>query len=252
MGVLRQARKPNNQICRLVNGPARGRQGNDFQAWSRAEWDPCSNFRRHTCHSTDDGPPVTWRIGAPPAGDNRNVSQSAGSHFLGKYGFDSQTAGSICCATADMGKGVTSTVSDHGFRALNNDPLFTNRAYSWPLQDYQSNPTKNGVVLPHDIASANWQKRQVVQSVLAGDLPEAALRDDDDDDDGEKSVKCSACDIVIYYDTEEVIYFEDSDMIPVEQIATMVELVVSPTSTVPEETAPIVFGVPGGLRNAAL
>jgi hypothetical protein len=85
MGVLKEARKPNKQICRLVNGPANGRQGVDFNQWSRAVYAPCSTYRKEICKSKDD-PPVTWVIGQPPPGDNRLIAQGLGSHFIGKYG----------------------------------------------------------------------------------------------------------------------------------------------------------------------
>lgn len=58
-------------------------------------------------------------------------------HFIQKYGFDSQTAGSECWETATFndanGNPTTSTVLDHGFRVLNDDVILTDADYDWPL-----------------------------------------------------------------------------------------------------------------------
>jgi hypothetical protein len=134
--------------------------------------------------------------------------------------------------------------------------MFTNAAYAWPLQNYKSNPGQKGVVLPTNVASAAWQKRQIVQSVLAGRLTEAALHGD-----GEE-VECNTCDVLFDDETGDLIYLNNSDIIDgelvlVEEIITSVEPV-SPTAIVevsragarvhhggPLETAPPVLAFRG-------
>lgn len=50
----------------------------------------------------------------------------SGKHFIDAYGFDEQTAGSLCWATytytEQPGTISTSTPVDHGFRVLDDDP----------------------------------------------------------------------------------------------------------------------------------
>lgn len=57
---------------------------------------------------------------------NGNRGAANGAHFLTAYGFDSQTANSLCFASytyTDSNNQLQNTmVADHGFRALNNDP----------------------------------------------------------------------------------------------------------------------------------
>jgi hypothetical protein len=110
--------------------------------------------------------------------------------------------------------------------------MFTNPVYAWPLQNYKNNPGGKGVVLPTNVASAAWRKRQIVQSVLAGNLTDAAL-----DEGGEEEVECNTCDVLIDDETGALIYLNDSDimdgeLVPAEEIITSVEPVVSPTAIV--------------------
>ncbi len=59
-----------------------------------------------------------------PYPGNRGIA--AGRHFLAAYGFDSQTANSLCFAsytyTGADNKVSNTMVQDHGFRALDDDP----------------------------------------------------------------------------------------------------------------------------------
>lgn len=59
-----------------------------------------------------------------PLNGNRGIA--AGAHFVSAYGFDSQTANSLCFAsyTYTDGSGTiqNTMVPDHGFRALDDDP----------------------------------------------------------------------------------------------------------------------------------
>ena len=60
MGNLRESGNNAPQACRLVNGPANGLQGNDWNAFKMAQWAPCSTFRSAVCGINDNGPYVTW------------------------------------------------------------------------------------------------------------------------------------------------------------------------------------------------
>lgn len=62
MGNLAESGNNGPQACRLVNGPANGRQGNDCQMWKLAQWKPCSTYRAAVCNSNDGGPPATWYV----------------------------------------------------------------------------------------------------------------------------------------------------------------------------------------------
>lgn len=83
MGALLEAKAPNPQVVRLVNGPANGLQGVDFKLWKTASWLPCSALRKA---NKKPDPPVTWKFGAYPAGDNRAIALGVGRHFVQKYG----------------------------------------------------------------------------------------------------------------------------------------------------------------------
>lgn len=61
--------------------------------------------------------------------------------------------------------------------------IFTMNAYNWPLQNYKLAPTKAKGNYPTDVASADWLKREVVQSVLAGNGSEAAVYEYEDADE---------------------------------------------------------------------
>jgi hypothetical protein len=55
MGALVEGRLPNPQACRLVNGPANGRQGTDFQQFLLAQWTPCSSYKQNQCSTSNPG-----------------------------------------------------------------------------------------------------------------------------------------------------------------------------------------------------
>lgn len=62
MGNLAESGNKAPQACRLVNGPANGKQGKDYQMWKLAQWKPCSTYRSAVCNSRDGGPPATWYV----------------------------------------------------------------------------------------------------------------------------------------------------------------------------------------------
>jgi chitinase len=82
MGSLAEGRKPQPQICRLVNGPANMAQGRDFGAWLQAQWRPCSAYRMKVCGHPEE-PPITWAFNpAVP----RPTELNTGQHFVEYYG----------------------------------------------------------------------------------------------------------------------------------------------------------------------
>ena len=83
------------QALRLINGPANGAQGDDWSAWLRLIYKPCSSLRA-VRGITPAGPPITWKFGVLSDGDPRKSAQIDGGHFIRRYGFDSQTLGSLC------------------------------------------------------------------------------------------------------------------------------------------------------------
>ncbi|RDW92668.1 hypothetical protein BP5796_02062 [Coleophoma crateriformis] len=186
MGSLAEGVLPNPQACRLVNGPANGRQGSDFQQFLLAQYIPCSSYKENVCSTASPVVPITWAFSGMDA--VRSAGSTAAPHFVQYYGFDSQTAGSECWATASFndpsGNPVISTVADHGFRVLNNDPMITNAAYNWPLQSYRPSPFAAQVGQPSSIASAQFQKRQEVLASLRGERPEY-------------DIDCAKCDVFI-------------------------------------------------------
>ncbi|ROW14913.1 hypothetical protein VPNG_03305 [Cytospora leucostoma] len=166
MGNMHHSGGNKPQVCRLVNGPANGAQGQDWNYFKLAQWHPCSAFRSKVCKSKDE-PPVTWKLGAL----NGNRGNANGKHFISAYGFDSQTGSSLCFAsysyTDNAGKKTDTMVADHGFRALDDDPMF-NSPFRWERQDYWMNPApqKAAPLRPVDIASAAYQKRAAVEATL--------------------------------------------------------------------------------------
>ncbi|KFY85211.1 hypothetical protein V498_07750 [Pseudogymnoascus sp. VKM F-4517 (FW-2822)] len=160
MGNLAESGNNGPQACRLVNGPANGRQGNDYQMWKLAQWKPCSTYRAAVCNSNDGGPPATWAFGALPAGRG----SGSGKRFIDAYGFDEQTANSLCWATYTYtdqlpGTIATSTPVDHGFRVLDDDPMYGN-AYGWPRQSWRMDPAPvaNYLDRPGDSQPAIFQR----------------------------------------------------------------------------------------------
>ncbi|KAK4870248.1 hypothetical protein LT330_005302 [Penicillium expansum] len=161
MGNLKESGNNSPQACRLVNGPANGRQGNDYKAWKDAQWRPCSAYRSTKCRINDDGPPATWAFGPLPAGRG----SGSGKHFIDAYGFDEQTVNSLCWATytytAQPGVILTSTVADHGFRVLDDDPMYGN-AYGWPRQSWRVDPAP--------VASAQYRPFDSQPTIFQRDL----------------------------------------------------------------------------------
>ncbi|OJJ66497.1 hypothetical protein ASPBRDRAFT_59613 [Aspergillus brasiliensis CBS 101740] len=158
MGDLWESANDNPQACRLVNGLANGRQGNDFKFWKEAQWMPCSKYRVGTCNKP--APPATWEFG--PLNGNRGIG--AGAHFVTAYGFDSQTANSLCFAsytyTDGQGKIQNTMVPDHGFRVLDDDPLY-DHPYNWGRQNWKVDPGPaiNAANRPTSMNSANFMRR---------------------------------------------------------------------------------------------
>ncbi|KAJ5901541.1 CAZyme family GH18 [Penicillium taxi] len=173
MGDLKESRKNAPQICRLVNGPANQRQGGDYSAWKRAQWRPCSTYRSSKCKIADDGPPVTWELGPLPAGRGSGNAK----HFIDAYGFDDQTANSLFWAIytyTDQGGVIsTSTPVDHGFRVLDDGPMYGN-AYGWPRQSWEVNPAP--------IASAQYRPFDSQPSVFQRDFVGNDILYEDDSD----------------------------------------------------------------------
>ncbi|KAI2629291.1 putative class V chitinase [Hypomontagnella submonticulosa] len=167
MGNLEESGNHNPQACRLVNTVANRNQGNDYRMWKSAQWRRCSSFRRTICGSNDP-PPATWKFGSLLG--NRGVG--AGQHFISAYGFDSQTSNSLCFASytyTDANDARQNTmVADHGFRALNDDPMF-DPPYNWPRQNWKVNPAPKASAAqrPVVINSAAYLKRGLVQEILA-------------------------------------------------------------------------------------
>ncbi|KAK8102995.1 glycoside hydrolase family 18 protein [Apiospora sp. TS-2023a] len=134
MGDLEESGGGQPQACRLVNGPANAAQGADYSAWKRAQWRPCSSYRRTECNIQDRGPPATWKFG--PLNGNRGGGN--GKRFLNAYGFDSQTPNSLCFATYNM----------YGL------------AYGWPRQNWRDDPHPVGGNRPYNIQPGVFQKRE--------------------------------------------------------------------------------------------
>ncbi|KAK1141703.1 hypothetical protein N8T08_008801 [Aspergillus melleus] len=70
---------------------------------------------------------------------------------------------------------LTVTVTDHGFRALTDDPMFTK--YGWPKNDYKKLPSED--YQPQDIHDGQWLKRDVALNVLEQNLPLSAIEEAD-------------------------------------------------------------------------
>lgn len=152
------------QVVRLINGPANGAQGRDFYMWKLAKFFPCQSLRSV---NGKPPPPVTWQIGSEAS---RAAARSDGVHFVQKYGFDSQTVGSMCWATYyDEVQSQDVTIHDHGFRVLPDDPMFG--VNNWPIRAYHVTakvtlPVRGGGVTtsyhpPLDVRSDSWLKRDL-------------------------------------------------------------------------------------------
>jgi hypothetical protein len=201
MGSLAEGRIPNPQICRLVNGPANGRQGGDFSAWLEAQWKPCSKYKKEVCKHKGE-PPITWAF--DPANPHAGA-KTDGKHFVYAYGFEPMTAGSLCFATYTFSSNKQnwqSTVIDHGFRALNDDPMFS-APYNYPQQDYKTNPA---APYPTNIDNTPYQKRDLVEAVMMGNLSKPVGHDLEVSElEDPNDIDCNACDIVIDH-TETATY----------------------------------------------
>ncbi|KUJ13269.1 glycoside hydrolase [Mollisia scopiformis] len=164
MGVLLEAKAPNPQVVRLVNGPANGAQGVDFKQWKAATWVPCSALRK--AHKKPP-PPVTWEFGPFAANDNRGIP-GTGKHFIQEYGVTTFSAYTFNTHSYKVFHEL-STVYDHGFRALLDDPMF-DAPYDWPRQRYDVDPYYTDSP-PEDVASAAYLKRSNAQSALESKIP---------------------------------------------------------------------------------
>ncbi|PLB55790.1 putative class V chitinase [Aspergillus steynii IBT 23096] len=159
MRDLFEAANNNPQVCRLVNGRANSRQGNDYKMWKRNQWMPCSSFRS-SCNLL--APPATWAFNSLPG--NRGMGNMIGTRFITALGFDSQTANSLCFASysyTDSQNNVHHTmVEDHGFRVLNDDPMFY-APMNWPRQNWKIDPGpyKNAAQRPASVNSAAHMRR---------------------------------------------------------------------------------------------
>lgn len=154
-GGLAEAIEPQPQAVRQVDGVQNGQQGRDFQDWLFASYFPCSALLKRP-------PPITWAfdMGNVPSDDARRTANG----FIGKYGYNRMDPEDRCFARY-TGGGRAVTVSDHGFRILERDPIF-DRPIDWPAQDYSRNPLTVGAnALPSSVDSAGLiAKRDVFQT----------------------------------------------------------------------------------------
>ncbi|PYI16224.1 glycoside hydrolase [Aspergillus violaceofuscus CBS 115571] len=168
------------QALRYVDGIENGLQGKDWSDWLQRVYAPCKALRIQRGMNPPE-PPITWKFGHVSDSDPRNAARTDGQHFIQKYGFDSQVPGGECWAgftyMSDNVK-VYRTVRDHGFRVHPEDPLFK-EPYNWPRQPYDFPPSYPDV-LPDNIASASWLKRDVAKSVLQRDLTVSAIIETDE------------------------------------------------------------------------
>ncbi|KAJ5970687.1 class V chitinase [Penicillium vulpinum] len=159
LGDLMESGNDNPQACRLVNSLANERQGSNFGFWKRAQWIPCWKYRSETCGKPAP-PPATWEFGSL----NGDRGVGAGSRFVTAYGFDSQTANSLCFAsytyTDGNGNIHNTMVPDHGFRVLDDDPLY-DYPYNWNRQDWSVDPgpAVNAAGRPTSMNSAGFMRR---------------------------------------------------------------------------------------------
>ncbi|KAI0419485.1 putative class V chitinase [Xylaria grammica] len=166
MANLVESGENNPQACRLVNGAANQLQGQDWNMWKLAQWSGCSSFRNTVCKNTARVP-VTWEFGPLPRGRGTGVGQ----HFISAYGFDAQTASALCFAsyTYTDAKNVqrNTMVADHGFRVLDDDPMF-GIPYNWPRQDWKVDPAPKSSASrrPTAINSAAYLKRGPIQEII--------------------------------------------------------------------------------------
>lgn len=82
MGNLFESGNNNPQVCRLVNGGANGRQGNDFKMWKQNQWKPCSEYRVKTCKLPP--PAATWYVA------DFHCCQNRSAHYMEKVSIKSE------------------------------------------------------------------------------------------------------------------------------------------------------------------
>ena len=103
----------------------------------------------------------------------------------------------MCIATYEFESNkqkYLSTIIDHGFRALSNDPMFQG-PYNHPQQNYKTNPA---APYPTNVNNVPYQKHELVEAVLMGNLskPEIDGFNDTSAEDPE-DIDCNSCDIVV-------------------------------------------------------
>ena len=103
----------------------------------------------------------------------------------------------MCIATYEFESNkqkYLSTIIDHGFRALSNDPMFQG-PYNYPQQNYKTNPA---APYPTNVNNVPYQKRELVEAVLMGNLskPEIDGFNETSTEDPE-DIDCDSCDIVV-------------------------------------------------------
>ncbi|EAU32226.1 predicted protein [Aspergillus terreus NIH2624] len=112
-------------------------------------------------------------------GDNRGEANGKAPHFIEAYGFNSQ-GDTACFPTytypAWNGDTVTKTLTDYGFRAHPEDPMFV-WPYEYPFNFYKRVPPTADI--PSEPEVVNWLrvKRDVALGVLNQDLPISAIED---------------------------------------------------------------------------
>ncbi|KAK1699992.1 hypothetical protein BDP55DRAFT_213442 [Colletotrichum godetiae] len=163
MANLRESGNGAPQACRLVNKQANGAQGRDYLAWKRAQWVPCFRYRRDVCRIQDNGPPATWKFNQLSGGRG----PGSGKRFIDAFGFDLQTPGSLCFAsytyTRVAGAIENTMITDHGFRVLDDDPMY-DRAYGWPRQSYRTDPAPINGPRPYNLQPGIFQRDLAVSS----------------------------------------------------------------------------------------
>lgn len=91
------------------------------------------------------------------------------------------------------------------------DSMFTLNQYQWPLQNWRTDPGKANGVFPTDVASAAWNKRHVVRSVLVGDLSDSALYADQGE--GVVTIDCDPENAFVNEETGEIVCMDAEDLI---------------------------------------
>ncbi|KAL2811726.1 hypothetical protein BDW59DRAFT_167964 [Aspergillus cavernicola] len=164
------------QVVRFVNKVVNSGHSRDWGFWLRAEWAPCSRLREEQGIVPPEPPiTMTWSF---KEDDKRLKANTLIPHFVEAYGFNSQ--GNVECFptysydTADGGI-VTTTLTDYGFRALPDNPLFS-YPYKYPVNNFKQPPTADNPVEIYDI---NWLKvkRDIALGVLNQTLPLSAIEE---------------------------------------------------------------------------